>query len=167
MQPSVATLENIVTVAQSAAAQTVSAASAIQLGGPQNLSNTYNQLISSNTRLIFLNQIDPTAPLHSTNNTVKYDSYSPTAYATITVGPILQALAAMNTAGQAGADYTVLQLQGTASSGQRCGGSRHDRRQLVGVAADDDQALLRLRDLPLGRRQSADQSGLRPAYRAA
>jgi len=116
MQPSIATLENIVTVAQSAAAQTVSAASAIQLGGPQNLSNTYNQLISSNTRLIFLNQIDPAAPLHSSNNTVKYDSYSPTAYATITVGPILQALAAMNTAGQVGADYTVLQLQGTAST---------------------------------------------------
>lgn len=116
MQPSVATLQGIVTAAQTAAAQTVSAASAIQLGGPQNLSNTYNQLISANQRLIFLNQIDPTAPLHSTNNTIKYDSYSPTAYATITVGPILDALAAMNTAGQAGADYTVLQLQGTAST---------------------------------------------------
>ena len=73
-------------------------------------------MIGSNTRLILLNQIDPTAPLHSTNNTVKYDSYSPAAYATITVSPILKALAAMNTTGQTGSDYTVLQLQGTAST---------------------------------------------------
>jgi hypothetical protein len=32
--------------------------SAIQRGGPQNLSNTYNQLTSANQRLIFHNQID-------------------------------------------------------------------------------------------------------------
>lgn len=70
------------------------------------LGQTYAELLSANTRVVFLNQID--------GETTKYDSYTD-AYAALTPGPIIAALGAMNTAGQADATYTVLQLQGTAS----------------------------------------------------
>ncbi|MBO9558954.1 MAG: hypothetical protein J7515_10240 [Caulobacter sp.] len=76
------------------------------IGDAGSLNQTYQQLISQNTRLIFLNQID--------GETTKYDSYTD-AYATLSPTPIIAALNAMNTAGQQDATYTVLQLQGTAS----------------------------------------------------
>jgi hypothetical protein len=81
----------------------------IVTGDASSLAQSYNSLIQSNTRLIFLNQI-PGAPEAS-----KYDSYN-SSYATLSPSPILQALGNMNTAGQAGYTYTVLQLQGTATA---------------------------------------------------
>lgn len=107
MQPSVQTLETIAADAQKAAEAT-----AIVTGGLSDLTSSYSDLIKAGKRLIFLNQIDPTGP-HGTNNTRKYDSYS-LAYRTTDVQPILTALGGMKKSGQAGFDYTVMQLQGTA-----------------------------------------------------
>jgi hypothetical protein len=64
--------------------------------------------VSSGTRLIFLNQID--------GETTKYDSYDSTAYATLVPAPIVAALNGMNSTGQNGFTYTVLQLQGTCTA---------------------------------------------------
>lgn len=72
----------------------------------RDLGTSYNELVASKKRLLFLNQIS--------GETTKYDSYTDD-YNTTSSGPIVQALAAMNTAGQGGRTYTVLQLQGTAS----------------------------------------------------
>ena len=44
-------------------------------------------------------------------NNPKYDSYSSAAYATLDPTPIIESIANMSTAGQAGNDFTVLQLQ--------------------------------------------------------
>ncbi|HEY0018557.1 MAG TPA: hypothetical protein VGC13_19775 [Longimicrobium sp.] len=83
---------------------------AIGIGDKTSLAKTVNELLQSNTRLIFLNQIS------SPPETTKYDSYSDSLYATVTPGPILQALGQMNAADQAKYDYTVLQMQGTATN---------------------------------------------------
>lgn len=109
MQPSVATLQQVVNAAQQSAG-----AQNIKTGGPADLVRSYNDLAHDKMQVIFLNQIDdnPDDP----NNVPKYDSYAPAAYATTQVGPILQALAGMNQAGQAGSTYTVMQLQGTSQS---------------------------------------------------
>ncbi|KLO11836.1 PLC-like phosphodiesterase, partial [Schizopora paradoxa] len=48
-------------------------------------------------------------------NNPKYDSYSDAAYATLDPTPIIESFANMSTAGQAGNDFTVLQLQGTST----------------------------------------------------
>ncbi len=79
----------------------------IALGDKTSLGKTYNQLVKENRRLIFLNQIN--------GETTKYDSYEGDLYATTDPNNVIKALAKMNTAGQAGFDYTVLQLQGTAT----------------------------------------------------
>jgi hypothetical protein len=83
---------------------------AINIGDKTSLARTVNELLQSNTRLIFLNQIG------SPPQTTKYDSYSDSLYATVTPGPILQALGQMNAADQAKYDYSVLQMQGTATN---------------------------------------------------
>lgn len=82
---------------------------AIATGGVESLDQTLEQLLRANTRLIFLNQIDGAPQAR------KYDSYSDAAYATNVPGPVLQAMAAMNRAGQAASDYTVLQMQAAAT----------------------------------------------------
>lgn len=81
----------------------------ISTGDKSSLSQTVGQLLESNTRLIFLNQIS------NPPETIKYDSYTDAAYATLNPAPIIAALNGMTEAGQAGADYTVLQMQGTAT----------------------------------------------------
>lgn len=83
----------------------------IVIGDQNSLSQKYDALIQSNTRLIFLNQI----PGMPQPEITKYDSYGP-GNASLSPAPLLQALAGMNTAGQANNTYTVLQLQGTATA---------------------------------------------------
>jgi hypothetical protein len=78
-------------------------------GDKTDLNSSYATLIKEKKRLIFLNQIG--AP----NDASKYDSYSAEAYETTEVATILNALNSMTAAGQAAHDYTVLQLQGTAT----------------------------------------------------
>jgi hypothetical protein len=82
----------------------------ISTGDKSSLNQTVGQLLASNTRLIFLNQIS------SPPETLKYDSYSDAAYATVVPGPVIGALNGMNAADQTGKDYTVLQMQGTATA---------------------------------------------------
>jgi hypothetical protein len=98
-------------------------ASNIGLGNKQDLATSYSDLIQANKRLIVLAQYGfktdstlPGDPVYSIPiwDTVKYDSYSG-AYQTTDVNVILSALNGMNADGQKGSDYTVLQLQGTAS----------------------------------------------------
>lgn len=86
----------------------VKPASPLVIGDKTALTQSYAQLVASHTRLIFLNQIE--------GETSKYDSYNDGAYATVDPATIIGALAGMNAAGQKGHDYTVLQMQGTATS---------------------------------------------------
>lgn len=99
-------------------------ASNIGIGNKQDLGTSYGDLIQANKRLIVLphygfktNSTDPGDPLSAIPiwDTVTYDSYSDHQYQTTDVNKILSALNSMNAAGQIN-DYTVLQLQGTASA---------------------------------------------------
>ncbi|MFD1140115.1 hypothetical protein ACFQ4C_03310 [Larkinella insperata] len=81
---------------------------AIVVGDKSDLSSSYNNLIAARKRLIFLNQYG------FPNDAAKYDSYND-GYQTTDINVILSALNNMNAGGQNGNDYTVLQLQGTAS----------------------------------------------------
>ncbi|MBX8570233.1 hypothetical protein K5D36_11130 [Pseudomonas cichorii] len=72
------------------------------------LASSYATLLSQSKRLILLPQTD------STEDASKYDSYNG-SYTTTDVSNILAALNGMNASTQAKNDYTVLQLQGTAS----------------------------------------------------
>ena len=103
MKPSVANLnQDLAKAVQDTQTQT------IQHGDASALSQTLNELLASNTRLIFLNQIG------SATDAEKYDSYTD-AYKTTDVNVILKALSVMESTPQNGAAYTVLQLQGTAN----------------------------------------------------
>lgn len=104
MQPSVDVLNGMVAAAQ---ANTGTAARIVP-GDKSDLARSYDDLLRAGKRLIFLNQIG--AP----NDACKYDSYSD-AYQTTSVRVILDALAGMNRGCQECSDYTVLQLQGTAT----------------------------------------------------
>lgn len=104
MIPDEATLAGILATAQSGTGTTIA------IGTASDLESRYADLISANKRLIFLNQISGWMPA------TKYDSYSDGAYATTQPGSIVGALSGMTAAGQAGSDYTVLQLQGTATN---------------------------------------------------
>jgi hypothetical protein len=104
MQPSLAELAVVLTTAQ----QATNTQQTIVPGDKNDLSTSYSGLLAANKRLIFLNQVG------ASDDASKYDSYTD-AYQTTNVNVILQALAGMNKSGQAGHDYTVLQLQGTAS----------------------------------------------------
>lgn len=103
MVPPEDVLGGILTQAQGATGSSVVAGSAGDLGTP------YGELLQANKRLIFLNQLGDWYPA------VKYDSYGG-AYATTVPQPIINALNSMNSAGQGGSNYTVLQLQGTATA---------------------------------------------------
>ncbi|GFM82717.1 hypothetical protein PSCICN_34090 [Pseudomonas cichorii] len=72
------------------------------------LASSYATLLSQSKRLILLPQTK------SGNDATKYDSYNG-SYTTTDVSNILAALNGMNASDQAKNDYTVLQLQGTAS----------------------------------------------------
>ena len=107
MAPTAAELGVVLTAAQ----QATGTSQTIVPGNKYDLVSSYASLIYTRKRLIFLNQIG------ASDDTTKYDSYS-TAYQTADVNVILQAIGAMTVSGQANAncDYTVLQLQGTASA---------------------------------------------------
>lgn len=93
------------------------------VAGDQNdLNQTYNELITAKTRLIFLNQIGSNAPMK------KYDSYNDNLYGTMDPSNVINALNAMNktteeeqVTNEKGElvnkyTYTVLQIQDTATN---------------------------------------------------
>jgi hypothetical protein len=102
MTPPDSALAAILSQAQTATGSTIA------IGTASDLSTSYGDLLAANKRLIFLNQIGSWYPAK------KYDSYNP-SYSTTQPQPIVSALNAMSSAGQNGYDYTVLQLQGTAT----------------------------------------------------
>jgi len=92
-----------------AAAQQSTGSTSIQIGAAADLQTSYAALIQANKRLFFLNQ--PSVGWYPAN---KYDSYTD-AYETTDPQVIIAALKAMTKSGQQGNDYTVLQLQATAT----------------------------------------------------
>jgi hypothetical protein len=104
MTPSDEVLAGILTQAQQATKST------IVVGTAADLNTSYGDLIAANKRLIFLNQIGGWYPA------AKYDSYSGAAYSTTNPQSIIGALNKLTEAGAKGSNYTVLQLQGTATS---------------------------------------------------
>jgi hypothetical protein len=104
MTPPEQALSDVLAQAQQATKSTIG------IGTAGDLSTTYGDLVAANTRLIFLNQISGWYPAG------KYDSYSDAAYATTNPQSILDALEGMTAGGQEGSNYTVLQLQGTATA---------------------------------------------------
>lgn len=105
MKPSQTDLNNAMQAAFSTAGLSESD---LVVGGLADVSQTYQQLLDSKKRLIVLDQIY--------GGVTKYDSYQDGAYGTLTPGPILGALGAMNRTDQAQYDFTVLQIQGTATN---------------------------------------------------
>ncbi len=105
MQPSLSTLSTYLTNAQNATGTT-----SILTGDKNDLSRTYSDLCSSNTRLIFLNQVG------ASDDATKYDSYDADTYQTTDVSNVIGALNGMSGSNQSGYDYTVLQLQATAEA---------------------------------------------------
>jgi hypothetical protein len=104
MQPSADALLQVLSAAQ----QATNTGQSINIGDKSDLSTSYSDLLSAGKQLLFLNQIG------AADDAVKYDSYN-NSYQTADVNVILQALEAMNESGQASSNYTVLQLQGTAT----------------------------------------------------
>jgi hypothetical protein len=104
MTPSEQVLENILAQVQQATN------SSIVIGTAKDLNTSYGSLLEANKRLIFLNQIGDWYPAK------KYDSYSDSAYATTKPQSIIGALNQITSAEQVGSDYTILQLQGTATA---------------------------------------------------
>lgn len=80
----------------------------IVAGDKSDLSSTYQALCAANNRLLFVSQIG------ASDDASKYDSYNG-SYTTANANNIITALNGMTRDGQSGNDYTVLQLQGTAS----------------------------------------------------
>ena len=103
LAPSDETLQKILSDAIAATGSTVAT------GGPSDLGTAYGDLVSANKRLIFLNQY------FGWHAATKYDSYNEKDYFTTDPATVIVALNAMNKTGQSGNDYTVLQLQGTAT----------------------------------------------------
>ena len=96
-----------------------STATNIGIGNKRDLFTSYSDLIQANKRLIVLgqygfNNVSPDPNTGPILDAVKYDSYTD-AYQTTDVNVIINALNNMGQDGQNGVDYTVLQLQGTAS----------------------------------------------------
>jgi hypothetical protein len=82
----------------------------LKSGSQEDLTKTYQELIDSNKRLIFLNQLE------DKSDAIKYDSYTK-SYETTNVDNIIQALNDMkDNPAPATYDYMVLQLQGTANA---------------------------------------------------
>ena len=74
------------------------------IGSEADLGRSYNQLVSTNTRLIFVQDGD------------KYDSYNKPGYSTTSPSTIVAQLAATSSGGQAGKQFTVLQMQATSTN---------------------------------------------------
>lgn len=105
MDPSTDTLK-----ARFAAAQQKTDTASIQIGAAEHLKTSYGDLIRDNRRLFFLN-----SPSLGWNGASKYDSYSDD-YESSDPNKVMTAIAGMTRSGQAGRDYTVLQLQLTATA---------------------------------------------------
>lgn len=105
MKPTVDTLN---TYLNNALAATGTQGSIIP-GDKHDMQTSVRSLIAAKKRLIFLNQVG------ASNDATKYDSYSD-SYQTTDVNTIIAALNGMTSSGQNSADYTVLQLQGTATA---------------------------------------------------
>jgi hypothetical protein len=101
MTPDAPTLANYVQAAQRTVGSTFT------IGGLNSLSQSVGDLARGGTQLVLLDRV------HSTIDV--YDSYSDAAYQTLDVTSIINALAGMTGEEQQKHDYTVLQLQGTAS----------------------------------------------------
>lgn len=152
MCPSVKDLDKVVSQASNRAAH-------VGQGNLYDLKKTYNDLVKSGTRLIFLNQTDPDAEKNSINNVVKYDSYDPALYQTTDVSNVLTALNATTKAKQAG-----LEIHRAAASGHgQCGDHelcRHrDESQRLRLAAHVDQGDVRYADLSLAAGEFAQSAG--------
>jgi len=106
MDPSTATLQTEFLEAQQAAGAT-----SLQIGSASDLQTSYSSLIAANKRLFFLNQ-----PGLNWFPAKKYDSYNDDDYSTTDPSKIIKALKAMTKSGQENVDYTVLQLQATATN---------------------------------------------------
>lgn len=104
MKPTV----DVLNATLAAARQATGTTGSIVPGDRSDLGRSYNQLLAARKRLIFLNQVG------AANDASKYDSYSD-AYQTTDVQVILDALNGMDRNRQGSYDYTVLQLQGTAT----------------------------------------------------
>lgn len=109
MKPNADYLMRLVSDAQSAT-NTLN----ISIGNKTDLSVMIKQLLNENKRLIFLNQIEANSNTHK-YEACKYDSYNDN-YATTNVKKILTVLNQMRFYPPEGQDYTVLQLQGTATA---------------------------------------------------
>lgn len=105
MRPSFTTVRDEI-----AAAQQRTGAGGILHGNKDDLATSLKMLLQQNKRIIFLNR------LKELDHASAYDSYSDEAYQTAQVSSIIKALEKMTAAGQAGHDYTILQLQGTATA---------------------------------------------------
>ncbi len=108
MKPSYDTLNGIMTNA-------LKAAPSITVTDQRDFRTSYADLIKYSKRLFVLYAPETGAPITAT----KYDSYNGDVYATTKSSNIIGALNGMSKAGQAGFDYTVLQLQGTASTASK------------------------------------------------
>ena len=83
-------------------------------GGNTDLGSSYDNLISQQKRVIFLNNSNIGNGYY---NTTKYDTYDDTNYATFDPSTIVNnVLANMTTGKQTGMDYTVVQIQGTCTA---------------------------------------------------
>jgi hypothetical protein len=105
MKPSIYDLRELVSAAQ-LDTDTLN----IAIGDQTDLSVIIRQLLDEKKRLIFLNQVEANSDAH------KCDSYNESLYATTDVTNILTALAQMPSHPPNDKVYTVLQLQGTATS---------------------------------------------------
>jgi hypothetical protein len=104
MRPGLSELENILSDARK---RTGTQQSNV-VGNKKDLQTSYKGLVAANKRLLFLNQVG------AADDATKYDSYNDD-YKSVSVDPILKALKGMTFSGQFDNDYTVLQLQGTAT----------------------------------------------------
>jgi hypothetical protein len=108
MKPSYDTLNGILTNA-------LKAAPSITVTNHHDFRASYADLIKYNKRLFVLYAPETGAPVTAK----KYDCYNGDVYATTKSSNIIGALNGMTKSGQAGYDYTVLQLQGTASTASK------------------------------------------------
>lgn len=105
MRPSFTAVRDEITAAQLRAG-----AGGILHGNKDDLATPLATLLQHNKRIIFLNR------LKELDHASACDSYTDEAYQTTQVSSILEALRSITPAKQAGHDYTILQLQGTATA---------------------------------------------------
>ncbi len=136
----------------------------VNLGDSSSFQMSVATLRANGTRLILV------------QNNAKYDSYSDAAYATLEPAPIIGAFASMNTAGQAGHDFTVLQCQvsstfsftaltylrssfaGHLDVHHRRPHLRRGSSERVHIPAHVDQSPVRPRNSPLGPAERPEDS---------